>query len=92
MAHESSHEPDSLSPDQPIVTSSQDRLGRAPFAKAISENIRAYTDPPSLVVGIYGPWGSGKSSPLNLIAEQLDEGQAADDTSPIIMATIYLTQ
>lgn len=31
----------------------------------------AQQDPSSLVIGIYGPWGDGKTSVLNLVAEEL---------------------
>lgn len=32
----------------------------------------AQVDPTSLVIGIYGPWGDGKTSVMNLIAESLE--------------------
>jgi predicted KAP-like P-loop ATPase len=36
---------------------------------------RAFRGPDSFVVGIHGKWGSGKSSLLNLLTEQIDENK-----------------
>lgn len=54
--------------DDPISTVEQDRLRRAPFAqhaaRLINEN---HSDTSSVVYGLEGPWGSGKSSVIALI-------------------------
>jgi predicted KAP-like P-loop ATPase len=57
--------------DRPIRTATEDRFDRAPFAKRIAEVIRTRRDPSTLVIGLYGPWGDGKSSTLSLIREAL---------------------
>ena len=57
--------------DAPIDTPSDDRFGRARWARRIAETISAQRDPASIVVGIYGPWGDGKTSVLNLIEAEL---------------------
>lgn len=62
--------------DAPITEASDDRFSRAPFAKRIARTIIAQRDSASLVVGIYGPWGDGKTSVLNLIEQVLDEDEA----------------
>ena len=74
-----------LIPDQPITSSSQDRLGRLSIARAIAGQLCAYSDPDSLVIGINGPWGSGKSSLLNLIAEQLALTDVSGQNEPIVV-------
>jgi hypothetical protein len=64
------HEP-VYSSDQPIRSKEQDRFNRSPFAQRIAETLAGRTDPSSLVIGIYGPWGDGKSSTLYLMEEVL---------------------
>src|SRR5660397_103043 len=58
---------DLYSSDQPIHSRDQDRFNRWPFADRISQTIARRTDFASLVVGIYGIWGDGKSSVLYLL-------------------------
>lgn len=57
--------------DAPLVDYSLDRLNRFEFAKRIAETIALRQDPDSIVVGIYGKWGEGKSTVLNFIEEEL---------------------
>lgn len=57
--------------DRPINTAAEDRFDRAPFARRVADVIRQRKDQATLVVGIYGPWGDGKSSTLSLIKEAL---------------------
>ncbi len=61
----------SYSTDQPIRSSTEDRFGRAPFAKRIAETIANRPDVSSLVLGLYGAWGDGKTSVLYMIEERL---------------------
>jgi hypothetical protein len=58
--------------DAPIQTPEQDRFNRSGFAHRIAETIRNRTDSSSLVIGVYGAWGDGKTSVLNLIKTTLD--------------------
>lgn len=58
--------------DAPIETPEQDRFNRSGFAHRIAETIHNRTDPSSLVIGVYGAWGDGKTSVLNLIRTTLD--------------------
>ncbi len=58
--------------DAPIQTAEQDRFNRSGFAHRIAETIRNRTDSSSLVIGVYGAWGDGKTSVLNLIKTTLD--------------------
>jgi predicted KAP-like P-loop ATPase len=59
--------------DRPITSRNQDRLGRAGFASAIADAIAAWTAGDSLVIGLTGPWGSGKSSIKNMVVEIIRE-------------------
>jgi len=61
------------SADQPISGKAQDRFNRWPFAQRIAETIANSRDPSSLVIGLYGPWGDGKTSTLAMMEEALAE-------------------
>lgn len=58
--------------DKPIVKSEEDKLGRKSFSKSLAEAINRYTSKDSLVVGLFGKWGTGKTSIVNMILEDLD--------------------
>lgn len=64
------------SSDRPIRSRREDRFGRWPFAKRIADTLANRIDPESLVIGLYGPWGDGKSSTLHLMEESLSENGA----------------
>jgi predicted KAP-like P-loop ATPase len=57
--------------DAEIQGINDDRLGRAPFARRVAERIGGAGNRPSIVYGLAGPWGGGKSSVLNMIEELL---------------------
>src|SRR5579862_7526842 len=54
--------PHQYADDAPITSPDEDRFSRAPFAERIAHVFATRRDSASLVVGIYGPWGDGKSS------------------------------
>ena len=58
--------------DRPIQTADQDRFGREEFSTRIAQVIVGRRDASSLVVGIYAPWGDGKTSVLNMIVKELE--------------------
>lgn len=51
----------------------QDRLGVAPFIKRLIKPLLLTSPESSLVLGLYGPWGSGKSTALNFLGEALEK-------------------
>ena len=63
--------------DLPIHSKDEDLLGRSYFASQLARAITGYTQLPNnqdgIVIGIEGPWGSGKTSLLNMIKENLDQ-------------------
>lgn len=63
--------------DDPIASKTQDRFGRAPFATRIAETIAKRADPSSIVIGLFGPWGDGKTSVLKMMEESLELHQNA---------------
>lgn len=61
--------------DRPIMSPSQDVLKRGPFAIRVArviDEVRLMED--SSVLAIVGPWGSGKSSLINLAVAELGSG------------------
>ncbi len=59
--------------DGPITHKSEDLFNRAPFADRIAQTIATRTDPSSIVIGIYGAWGDGKTSVLEMMTETLSK-------------------
>lgn len=57
----------SYSSDNPIEHETQDMFARLPFSNRIAETIATRNDPRPLAIAIYGKWGEGKTSVLNLI-------------------------
>ena len=51
--------------DSPIRKISEDRLRRSEFVRRLADTLTDWQTDESLVVGLYGPWGSGKSISLN---------------------------
>jgi predicted KAP-like P-loop ATPase len=73
--------------DRPIKHAAEDALGRSTFtdrvAKVINE-VQHMED--STVLAIVGPWGSGKSSLINLACDQLKK---LDDSWNICLANVW---
>jgi len=57
--------------DAPLNDPDQDLLGRANLAKRIADGIANNGDESSHVIGINGPWGSGKTTALRFVEEYL---------------------
>jgi predicted KAP-like P-loop ATPase len=60
-----------VSSERPIEKLVDDELGRVDFAVAVAKVISQWGGRDSLVLAIYGPWGSGKSSLKNMILDAL---------------------
>ena len=61
-----------ISPDLPITKSSEDKLNRGSFAENLAHVLLHSSFPASFTVGLYGSWGSGKTSLLNMVIEQVE--------------------
>lgn len=62
-----------FNPDVPIQTASDDVLGRHSFAEQLARAMINYNSPEAFTIGLYGPWGSGKTSVINLLEEELNK-------------------
>lgn len=59
----------SYSSDRPIQSKKNDLLGRAKFAEHLADDIHSWGGDDSLVIALYGAWGSGKTSVKNMLLE-----------------------
>ena len=66
----------SFSNDRPLTKREDDRLNRAGFADRIATVLAALPEGSGIVVGIYGPWGDGKTTVLNLLRASLARNDA----------------
>lgn len=60
-----------LLPDYPIKKKEKDRLKRSHVATKVAEMLAKFEGEESFVVGVEGPWGSGKTSFVNLVLAEL---------------------
>ena len=73
--------------DRPIEAIEGDKLGRSKFSTAFAKSLLTYAETDCVVAAIYGDWGSGKSSAINMVIETIKdetESQSIDDR-PIIL-------
>lgn len=74
-------------PDRSVTAAKDDRLNRAPFAYRLADTIRDWNRDESIVIGLYGAWGSGKTSVLHFAVERLKETTKARkvEEQPIVI-------
>jgi len=73
----------SLSSDRPPVDPKDDLFGHAPFAKSLADSIHISTCHDGLVLSLYGPWGSGKTTVLSFVLHYLK--QLPESDQPLIV-------
>lgn len=76
MTDDSSHPFD---PDKPLSHPKEDRLKRDDFSKELAEHIGSWKGNESIVIGINGDWGTGKSTVKNFIKHYL-QGRSPNPT------------
>lgn len=57
--------------DRPVSKKDEDRFQRFDFSRRIAETIVESQNSDSIVIGIYGVWGEGKTSVINFIESEL---------------------
>lgn len=79
--------------DKPIKTAGDDFLGHAKFAADLAKAISSYNNEnnennennkDSLVLGLMGQWGSGKTSIINLVEEEMKKSYDSVVSKPIL--------
>lgn len=58
-----------MNDDRPIRGRREDQRGRARLAEALALEIATAPGDAGLVLALLGPWGSGKTSVLNMVAD-----------------------
>ncbi|CAA0202805.1 KAP P-loop domain-containing protein [Acinetobacter baumannii] len=66
---------DNYSSDSPVFKYKDDKFNRREFSKRIADVIANRNDSSSIVIGLHGAWGNGKTSVLNFIEESLTDNQ-----------------
>ncbi|MDD3813491.1 MAG: P-loop NTPase fold protein [Desulfocapsaceae bacterium] len=64
-------ETDKYSSDTPVHTAAEDKFSRWAFAERVADVISERKGPSPITIGLYGPWGDGKTSVLNFIEESI---------------------
>lgn len=72
-----------LSADRPSIDPKDDLFGHAPFAKSLADSICRYPGSDGLVLALYGPWGSGKSTVLSYVQHFLE--QRPENEQPVLV-------
>ena len=72
--------------DLPIIHPKDDLFGYGPFANTIAECVLGIKEPNGEVIAIYGPWGSGKSSLVNLVCHNIKNQELGEShNNPIVI-------
>lgn len=73
--------------DAPIKKIDEDLLNRSNFSKSLADAILSYHEKESIVTGLYGKWGSGKSSVINMCLEQIKQSSESlpDKNKPVVI-------
>ena len=71
--------------DQPVLSGEKDNLGRLPYAQRAADLIfRTHSFETSAVFGLSGPWGSGKTSLVNMIVDAKFTPWATSDVAGLL--------
>ena len=73
--------------DKPITKIEDDVLNRGNFSKQLAHAILAYTKTDNFVISLCGRWGSGKTSILNMVLDEIEKSVKLTDENdaPIII-------
>ncbi|MDD4509737.1 MAG: KAP family NTPase [Oscillospiraceae bacterium] len=61
--------------DKPIMSNVDDQLSRGGFAKLLAQALINLNSADTFSVGLYGKWGSGKTSLINMMLNEIEEQQ-----------------
>ena len=71
--------------DRAIENKKDDLLGRAHFSAQLGRDIYEYKGNDSLVIAIYGKWGTGKTSIANMVLQEIDSLSKSNKNQTIII-------
>lgn len=71
--------------DKAIETNTEDQLGRSGFAETLAITIRDLKNTDTYTIGLFGKWGVGKTSIVNLTLEKLNKLQHEQEEKYIVI-------
>ena len=71
--------------DNPIEKQEEDLLGRASFSNQLAKGIYEYNEKSGLVIGLFGEWGTGKTSVVNMTENEIKRLSEKDENNPLIV-------
>ncbi|MFZ7332789.1 KAP family P-loop NTPase fold protein [Streptococcus pluranimalium] len=71
--------------DKPIVSGEEDLLGRLSFSSQLGKAIYNFKGKDGLVIGLFGKWGTGKTSVINMVENEINKIAENDKNKPLIM-------
>lgn len=73
------------SADRPINTKQEDLLGRKSFSNQLGKAIYEYDAKDGLVIGLFGKWGTGKTSVINMAENEIKQLAVNDENKPFFI-------
>ena len=67
-----------LSSDRPLCDPAHDLFNHSSFARARADAIRRHMGADGIVLAVFGPWGSGKSTVLAFVQHHLEQAPATE--------------
>ena len=71
--------------DKPIENIENDKLNRKSFSQQLAHAILSYTSQENFTIGLCGGWGTGKTSIINMVIEELTHETSNLPNKPIIV-------
>lgn len=71
--------------DKPIEATAEDTLDRSNFSKKFARTLNDLKNEETFTIGLFGAWGSGKTSIVNMALKELEELQKSDIEKTIIL-------
>lgn len=75
-------------PDLPIKDIENDKLNFLPFAQKVAKGIKSYKQNETFIISIEGKWGSGKTSLMNLIENEIKDDVEIMHFNPWLLTDI----
>ena len=64
--------------DKPIMSNVDDQLNRGGFVRMLAQALINLNSADTFSVGLYGKWGSGKTSLVNMVLNEINEQQKSN--------------
>ena len=75
--------------DKPISSNNEDKLNRKGFAKLLAHTLVHLDSKDTFTVGLFGKWGCGKTSLVNMTLAEIENIQAKNETDEQIICCTF---